>query len=69
MKRIILEESSARGFGGIDIIGPAPTFIHRLRGRYRWQLIIRGQNLSAFLSQLTFAVGWMVDVDPMNLIQ
>jgi primosomal protein N' (replication factor Y) len=69
MKLTLYEESRARGIGGIDIIGPAPAFIHRLRGRYRWQLVLRGQNLSAFLTPLSFAQGWTVDIDPVSLIQ
>ena len=69
MKRALKEESEARGIGGIDIIGPAPAFIHRLRGRFRWQLVLRGQNLSAFLAPLSFAQGWTVDIDPVSLIQ
>ena len=69
INRMLIEEKNVRGTGGIGIIGPAPAFIHRLRGRYRWQLIIRGQNLSAFLTQLTFARGWTVDIDPIGLIQ
>ncbi|MBN1692257.1 MAG: primosomal protein N' [Dehalococcoidales bacterium] len=69
MKRTLIEESRAGGIGGISIIGPAPAFIHRLRGRYRWQLILRGQNLTALLSQVTFGQGWAVDVDPVSLIQ
>ncbi len=69
MQKTLIEESNARGIGGISIIGPAPAFIHRLRGRFRWQLIIRGQNLPVFLAQLTFARGWAVDIDPIGLIQ
>lgn len=69
MKKQLIEESAARGIGGIDIIGPAPTFIHRLRGRFRWQLILRGSELSAFLSPLAFPQGWMIDIDPMGLVQ
>jgi primosomal protein N' (replication factor Y) len=69
MKRTLSEESKARGIGGIDIIGPAPAFIHRLRGRFRWQLVLRGQNLTAFLAPLSFAQGWTVDIDPVSLIQ
>jgi primosomal protein N' (replication factor Y) len=69
MKKQLLEEIAARGIGGIDIIGPAPAFIHRLRGRFRWQLILRGFELSAFLSPLAFARGWNVDIDPMGLVQ
>ncbi len=69
MKKILTDESSARGIGGLNIIGPAPAFIHRLRGRYRWQLVIRGKNLSSFLNQIDFGRGWMVDIDPIGLIQ
>ncbi|MBN1160459.1 MAG: primosomal protein N' [Dehalococcoidales bacterium] len=69
MKRTLIEESQAGGIGGISIIGPAPAFIHRLRGRYRWQLILRGQNLTALLSGITFGQGWAVDIDPVSLIR
>ncbi len=69
MKKRLIEESAARGIGGIDIIGPAPAFIRRLRGRYRWQLVLRGQGLSAFLSPLDLPHGWTVDIDPVSLVQ
>jgi primosomal protein N' (replication factor Y) len=69
MKKILIEESDARGIGGISIIGPAPAFIHRLRGRFRWQLILRGFDLSAFLSPISLPHGWTIDIDPMGLIQ
>ncbi len=49
-----------------DIVGPAPAFIERLRGRYRWQLILRGADpipvLRSLGSDLPF--GWSLDVDP-----
>jgi hypothetical protein len=32
-------------------------------------LIIRGQNLPAFLGELDFGHGWVVDIDPIGLIQ
>jgi primosomal protein N' (replication factor Y) len=69
MKKRLVEESVARGIGAIDIIGPAPAFIRRLRGRYRWQLVLRGSNFSAFLSPVSFPHGWIVDIDPMSLVQ
>ncbi len=69
LRQMLIDESNARGIAGITIIGPAPAFIHRLRGRYRWQLIIRGHNLSAFLAPLDFGHGWVVDIDPIGLIQ
>jgi primosomal protein N' (replication factor Y) len=69
MKKTLLVESAARGVGGIDIIGPAPAFIRRLRGRFRWQLILRGSGLASFLTPLDFPHGWSVDVDPVGLVQ
>jgi len=69
VKKMLVEESEARGIAGIGIIGPAPAYIHRLRGRYRWQLILRGSGLSAFLSPIAFPRGWTIDIDPMALVQ
>jgi primosomal protein N' (replication factor Y) (superfamily II helicase) len=68
-RNLLLEQAREKGVGGVDIIGPAPAFIHKLRGKYRWQLVLRGQDLSAFLAPLSFNRGWMVDIDPMGLIQ
>jgi len=69
VKKMLVEEGDTRGIAGIDIIGPAPAYIHRLRGRYRWQLILRGSGLSAFLSPVAFPRGWAIDIDPMALVQ
>jgi primosomal protein N' (replication factor Y) len=69
IKKQLIGEIAARGIGGIDVIGPAPAFIHRLRGRFRWQLVLRGLELSAFLSPMAFPRGWTVDIDPMGLVQ
>ena len=69
MKQTLIEESRAGGLGGIDIIGPAPAFIHRLRGRYRWQVILRGRNLTTLLSGIALGQGWVVDIDPVSLIR
>ena len=69
MKRLLIEESRVRGVGGIGIVGPAPAFIHRLRGRFRWQLILRGAGLADFLAPVPFPRGWAVDIDPLGLLQ
>jgi primosomal protein N' (replication factor Y) len=69
MKDLLLAEKDARGIADIGLIGPAPAFIHRLRGRYRWHIILRGRDLSSFLAPLSFAQGWTVDIDPVGLIQ
>ena len=68
MKALLIGERDARGIGDTSLIGPAPAFIHRLRGRFRWQLIIRGAGLSDFLSPISFPQGWTIDIDPMSLL-
>jgi primosomal protein N' (replication factor Y) len=68
MKGVLAGEINARGVGGIDVLGPAPAFFHRRRGRFRWQLMLRGTQLSAFLALVPFPQGWTVDIDPVSLI-
>ena len=67
LKRLLAIEMDAGGIGGISLIGPAPAFVPRLRGRYRWQLILRGKDLAALLSRIDIPQGWAVDVDPLGL--
>ncbi len=68
MRNVLTLERDARGISALSLIGPAPAFIHRLRGRYRWQIILRGTELSSFLSQITFPQGWAIDIDPVSLL-
>jgi len=68
MKRFLEQEIASKGIAGIELIGPAPAFIHRLRGRFRWQLILRGTELSAFLSPMPLPPGWAVGIDPVGLV-
>jgi len=68
MKRLLLEEIDSKGIADLSLIGPAPAFIHRLRGRFRWQLILRGSEPSDFLSQIPIPHGWAVDIDPLGLV-
>jgi primosomal protein N' (replication factor Y) len=65
-KRII-EERDSKGIPDMSLIGPAPAFVHRLRGRYRWQIIVRGSDLSSFLKNIPLPQGWMIDIDPVGL--
>jgi primosomal protein N' (replication factor Y) len=51
-----------------SIIGPVPAFAFRARGRYRWQLFLRGPDSSRILSRLTLPRGWTTDVDPVGMV-
>ncbi|MGH7686934.1 MAG: replication restart helicase PriA [Candidatus Dormibacteria bacterium] len=50
--------------GGLDVLGPSPAFLHRLRGQYRWQLTLRGTNIERAFPHLPRERGWSIDVDP-----
>jgi primosomal protein N' (replication factor Y) len=52
----------------LDVLGAAPCFVHKVRGRYRWQVLLRGSNLSPLLEGFHPGAGWALDVDPMNLL-
>ncbi len=67
LKRRIVEERDSAGIPGLSIIGPAPAFIPRRRGRYRYQLILRSLSRMDFLPRLLLTRGWTVDVDPVGL--
>jgi primosomal protein N' (replication factor Y) (superfamily II helicase) len=67
MKRLLLAERDARGWADFSLIGPAPAFIHRLRCRFRWQIILRASHPAEILSDIPFPRGWSVDIDPVGL--
>ncbi|MGB7873769.1 MAG: primosomal protein N' [Anaerolineales bacterium] len=49
------------------LIGPVPCFFSKLRGEYRWQIILRGPNPVEILQAQKFD-GWRVEVDPVSLL-
>jgi primosomal protein N' (replication factor Y) len=54
-----------------DIVGPAPAFLERLRGMYRWQVIVRGPELRPLLHALAhedLPHGWAIDIDPASTL-
>ena len=52
---------------GVDILGPTPPYPPRLRGRYRWHVVLRGRDPRALLDMVAIPRGWSVDVDPVAL--
>jgi primosomal protein N' (replication factor Y) len=51
----------------IEIIGPAPCFFQRLFGRYRWQIVLRGDHPAELLRDRQLP-DWRVEVDPSSLL-
>ena len=52
----------------VRIIGPAPCFFKRLRGRYRWQIVVLAPEPSTLLRDVVLPEGWRVEVDPVTLL-
>ena len=61
----------------IEILGPAPSPIEKLRNRYRWQLLLKGNQIGALIGlasavRETFTkprnVRLHIDVDPYNML-
>ncbi|MCH7522665.1 MAG: primosomal protein N', partial [Chloroflexi bacterium] len=68
MVRHLCEERDRRGLPNLDVLGPGPAFVPRLRGRWRWQIVVRGQNPTELLAEVAFPRGWTVDIDPVTLL-
>ena len=68
MARELRQRVYAQGLTDVDIVGPAPGIPSRLRGRYRWHLVVRGRELHRFLENLSFPRGCTVDVDPAHVM-
>ena len=68
MHEILRSKIERLGVPEIDLIGPAPCFFSRLRGRWRWQILIRGRDPVALVRGMHFPLGWRVQVDPISLL-
>jgi len=64
---------------GISILGPAPSPLYKLRGRYRWQILIKAGNpasLARFISnvqseirsKLPRNIRFSIDIDPTSML-
>jgi len=79
-KRFLVKIKSDLGIEDLDILGPAPALLHRLRGKYRWQIILKSKEMNSIHSILNRCKGISlktkelkrvfihIDVDPVNLV-
>ena len=56
------------GVANLDILGQAPAFVARMRGRWRWNVVLRGSDPVSILEGEALPRGWVVDVDPVTLL-
>jgi primosomal protein N' (replication factor Y) len=68
LAQILRDALARRELPVTDLIGPAPPFFARVRGRYRWQILLRHASPFEFLQSVPIPLGWQVDVDPVNVL-
>ena len=68
MRRVLSTAMSRLGVRNVDMMGPVPCFFARIRGRYRWQIVLRGPDPTALLREVDLPLGWRVNVDPISLL-
>ena len=68
MQRVLQNKEARLGLPEIDLIGPVPAFLSRIRGQYCWHLIVRGRDPHPLLGDVTLPLGWRVDVDPVSVL-
>lgn len=67
MADFLQEERDSRRLSEPEILGPAPAYIPRVKGHWRWHIILRGNEPQSFLFELNLPLGWIIDVDPVEL--
>lgn len=68
VRALLDAEISRQGIADIDVLGPAPCFARRLRGRSRWAIVLRGDRFARLLDRIELPAGWTIDVDPVSLL-
>lgn len=51
----------------LELVGPAPCFFARLGGAYRWQIVLRGNDLAGLLRGRDLG-DWRVELEPPSLL-
>lgn len=73
----ILKEQKEKNKYKLDILGPAPAFISKLKGKYRYQILIKGKKsaIDKSLSLIRDEYGYgsiseriSIDVDPVHML-
>ena len=66
--RALRHQRQAWALSEVDVLGPAPAYPPRLRGRYRWHILLRGPDPRLLLDKVELPNDWLVDVDPASVL-
>jgi primosomal protein N' (replication factor Y) (superfamily II helicase) len=64
----LMMESERSNLRNVELLGPTPAFVARIRGYYQWQIVLRGSDARQLVADAGIARGWLIDVDPMSMI-
>jgi len=56
------------GLDETHVVGPAPAFFGRVRGKSRWHVIVASRSAHELLAEVEVPRGWRVDVDPVSVL-
>ena len=68
MYQVLKQEIDSLGLSNTVLIGPSPCYLERLRGRFRWQIVIRGPEPNILLNHISIPREWSFDIDPVSLL-
>jgi len=53
----------------IQVLGPAPAFYEKIRGKYQWQVILKSKDRAELIKAIEYLpAGWSFNIDPVNLL-
>jgi primosomal protein N' (replication factor Y) len=51
-----------------QVIGPAPSFFHRVNDVFRWQILVKGPDPAEALQDVRVVPGIYIDIDPLDIL-
>ncbi len=51
----------------VEVLGPAPAYVPKVRGRWRWHLLLRGRDPASLVRDFVLPPTSIVDVDPIGI--
>jgi primosomal protein N' (replication factor Y) len=52
----------------MEMLGPTPAFVAKIRNQYQWQIVMRTKAMDEMLAGLPMRPGWVVDIDPESML-
>jgi primosomal protein N' (replication factor Y) len=52
----------------MEMLGPTPAFVAKIRNQYQWQIVMRTTQMDAMLDGMPMRPGWSVDIDPESML-